>query len=92
VWVGDALGMACFGPGDDVFAELDTLKAWMLQSYVAMAPKRLGKLVAGGAVGGRRASRGSVFLDDQDGRLSCHSPIAQFLLGGRSHELNTPQV
>ena len=43
--------MACFGPGDDIFAELDTLKAWMLQSYVAMAPKRLGKLVSGASEG-----------------------------------------
>ncbi|OXE36471.1 MAG: hypothetical protein CGW95_07460 [Phenylobacterium zucineum] len=39
--------MACFSPGDDVLAELPTLKAWMLQSYVAVAPKRLGKLVSG---------------------------------------------
>jgi len=37
--------LACIG--DDIFAELDTLKAWMLQSYVAVAPKRLGKLVSG---------------------------------------------
>ena len=39
--------IAHFGPEDDVFAELDTLKAWMRQSYVAVAPKRLGRLVVG---------------------------------------------
>ncbi|MBI1359020.1 MAG: hypothetical protein GC155_01925 [Alphaproteobacteria bacterium] len=37
---------AHFGPDDDILAELDTLKAWMKQSYIAMAPKRLGKLIA----------------------------------------------
>jgi hypothetical protein len=37
--------IAHFGPDDDAFAELDTLKAWMRQSYVAVAPKRLGRLV-----------------------------------------------
>lgn len=37
--------IAHFGPDDDVFAELDTLKAWMRQSYVAVAPKRLGRMV-----------------------------------------------
>jgi hypothetical protein len=36
---------AHFGPDDDILAEVDTLKAWVRQSYVAMAPKRLGKLV-----------------------------------------------
>ena len=39
---------AHFGPDDDILAELDTLKAWIRQSYVAMAPKKLGKLVGGG--------------------------------------------
>jgi hypothetical protein len=39
---------AHFGPDDDVLAELDTLKAWIRQSYIAMAPKRLGKMVGGG--------------------------------------------
>lgn len=32
-------------PHDDILAEIETLKAWMVQSYVAMAPKRLGKQV-----------------------------------------------
>lgn len=32
-----------FGPGDDILAELDTLKAWILQSWTAMAPKALAK-------------------------------------------------
>ena len=35
-----------FGPQHDIAAELQTLKAWLLQSYVAMAPKRLGRLVS----------------------------------------------
>lgn len=39
--------VAHFGPDDDILAEMDTLKAWMLQSYIAMAPKKLGKMVAG---------------------------------------------
>ena len=34
-----------FGPDDDVLAELETLKAWLRQSYVAIAPKRLSKLL-----------------------------------------------
>lgn len=34
-----------FGTGDDPLSELETLKAWMRQSYVAMAPKKLGRLV-----------------------------------------------
>lgn len=37
--------IAHFGPEDDVLAEIDTLKAWMMQSYCAMAPKKLAKLV-----------------------------------------------
>lgn len=36
---------AHFGPDDDILAELDTLKAWIRQSYIAMAPKRLGRMV-----------------------------------------------
>lgn len=36
---------AVFGPDDDVLAELETLKGWMVQSYIAMAPKRLGKQI-----------------------------------------------
>lgn len=37
--------VAHFGPDDDILAELDTLKGWMRQSYVAMAPRRLGRLL-----------------------------------------------
>ena len=37
--------IAHFGPEDDILAEMDTLKAWLKQSYIAMAPKRLGKAV-----------------------------------------------
>jgi hypothetical protein len=37
---------AHFGPDDDVAAELDLLKGWLKQSYVAMAPKKLGRLVS----------------------------------------------
>lgn len=38
--------VAHFGPADDVAAELETLKGWILQSYLAMAPKRLAKQLA----------------------------------------------
>ncbi len=38
--------IAHFGPDDDILAELDTLKAWMKQSYIAMAPKKLGKAIS----------------------------------------------
>ncbi|BCW89530.1 hypothetical protein sos41_26960 [Alphaproteobacteria bacterium SO-S41] len=34
---------AHFDPGDDIAAEIDTLKAWLLQSWRAIAPKRLVK-------------------------------------------------
>lgn len=37
---------AHFGPDDDVFAELATLKGWLKQSYVAVAPKKLGRSVS----------------------------------------------
>ena len=37
---------AHFGPEDDVLAEMATLKGWLKQSYVAVAPKRLGRMVA----------------------------------------------
>ena len=37
--------IAHFGPDDDVLAEFDTLKAWLLQSYVAIAPKRLSRQI-----------------------------------------------
>lgn len=35
--------IAHFGPDDDITAELDTLKAWLLQSWRAMAPRKLVK-------------------------------------------------
>lgn len=35
---------ARFTASDDILAELETLKGWILQSYRAMAPKRLAKL------------------------------------------------
>lgn len=38
--------IAHFGPDDDVLAELGTLKAWMLQSYMAVAPRRLARQVS----------------------------------------------
>ncbi len=38
---------AHFGPEDDVLAELETLRGWLRQSYVAVAPKGLGKMAAG---------------------------------------------
>lgn len=46
--------VARFGPDDDVLGELDTLKGWLVQSYVAMAPNKLGREVAGrfGPAGG----------------------------------------
>lgn len=37
--------IAHFGADDDVLAELPTLKGWLKQSYVAVAPKRLGRQV-----------------------------------------------
>jgi hypothetical protein len=37
---------AHFGPDDDILAEMDTLKGWLKQSYVAVAPKKLGRLVS----------------------------------------------
>lgn len=37
--------IADFGPDDDVLAELDTLKAWLRQSYTAIAPKKFSKLI-----------------------------------------------
>lgn len=35
--------IAHFGPDDDVLAEMDTLKGWLKQSYVAVAPKKLAR-------------------------------------------------
>jgi hypothetical protein len=36
---------AHFGPEDDVLAEMATLRGWLKQSYVAVAPKKLGRMV-----------------------------------------------
>lgn len=36
---------AHFGPDDDVLAEMSTLKGWLKQSYVAIAPKKFSKLI-----------------------------------------------
>jgi hypothetical protein len=36
---------AHLGPDDDIMAEMATLKGWLKQSYVAVAPKKLGRLV-----------------------------------------------
>ena len=38
--------IAHFNPQDDILSELDTLKAWMRQSYAAIAPKRLGRMIS----------------------------------------------
>ena len=40
--------IAHFGPADDILAEMETLKAWLRQSYVAVAPKRLGLALSQG--------------------------------------------
>lgn len=34
---------AHFGAEDDILAEVETLKGWLKQSYVAVAPKKLGR-------------------------------------------------
>jgi hypothetical protein len=39
--------IAHFGAEDDVGAEMETLKGWILQSYCAVAPKKLARLVRG---------------------------------------------
>jgi hypothetical protein len=36
---------AHFGPDDDALAEMATLKGWLKQSYIAVAPKKLGRLL-----------------------------------------------
>ncbi|MBS0384130.1 MAG: MmcQ/YjbR family DNA-binding protein [Proteobacteria bacterium] len=36
---------AYFGPRDDILAEMPTLKGWLKQSYIAVAPKKLGREV-----------------------------------------------
>jgi hypothetical protein len=40
--------IAHFDPEDDILAEMETLKAWLIQSYCAMAPKKLARLVQSG--------------------------------------------
>lgn len=40
--------IAYFGPEDDILAELPTLEGWLRQSYCAMAPKKLWRLVDAG--------------------------------------------
>ena len=35
---------AHFGPDDDILAEMETLKGWLKQSYVAIAPKKLARM------------------------------------------------
>lgn len=37
--------IAHFNADDDIVAELETLKAWIVQSYCAMAPKKLARQV-----------------------------------------------
>ncbi len=37
---------AHFGADDDVLAEMATLRGWLKQSYIAVAPKRLGRSLA----------------------------------------------
>lgn len=39
--------IAHFGAGDDVLAELETLKGWVRQSYIAQAPKFLTRRLIG---------------------------------------------
>jgi len=34
---------AHFGPEDDILSEMQTLKGWLKQSYIAVAPKTLGR-------------------------------------------------
>jgi hypothetical protein len=37
---------AHFDADDDVLADMETLRGWLKQSYIAVAPKTLGRLVA----------------------------------------------
>ena len=37
--------IADFGPDDDILSELDMLKAWLKQSYTAIAPLKLSKQI-----------------------------------------------
>jgi predicted DNA-binding protein (MmcQ/YjbR family) len=36
---------AHFDAEDDILAEMETLKGWLKQSYIAVAPKKLGRLL-----------------------------------------------
>jgi hypothetical protein len=38
---------AHFDADDDVLAEMETLRGWLKQSYIAVAPKTLGRMAAG---------------------------------------------
>jgi hypothetical protein len=40
--------IARFGPDDDIMAEIETLKGWLVQSYCAITPKKLARQVAAG--------------------------------------------
>ena len=40
--------IARFGPDDDIMAEMDTLKGWLVQSYCAITQKKLAQQVAAG--------------------------------------------
>lgn len=40
--------IARFGPDDDIMAEMETLKGWLVQSYCAVTPKKLAQQVAAG--------------------------------------------
>ncbi|MBX3431353.1 MAG: MmcQ/YjbR family DNA-binding protein [Hyphomonadaceae bacterium] len=36
---------AHFNASDDILAEMDTLRSWLAQSYIAVAPKKLGRML-----------------------------------------------
>jgi hypothetical protein len=38
--------IAHFGPDDDILAEMETLRGWLKQSCLAVAPKKLARLIA----------------------------------------------
>jgi len=40
--------IAHFGPEDAIVSEIDTLKAWLVQSWSAMAPRRLARMLEAG--------------------------------------------
>jgi len=43
-----------FGPDDDIMAEMDALKGWMVQSFCAIAPKRVAREVEAAFKGPKR--------------------------------------